>query len=62
VEKLKKRAAGWKGKLISRGGKIILADMVLSAIPGYYMSCFRIPIWVIKRLDKVRRDFLWGKK
>lgn len=25
------------------------------------MSSFLIPSWVIKRIDKIRRDFLWGK-
>lgn len=38
-----------------------LVNSVLSSIPVYYMNCFRLPKWVIKRMDKVRRLFLWGK-
>lgn len=25
------------------------------------MMCFRLPQWVIQRIDKARRHFLWGK-
>lgn len=33
----------------------------MSAVPVYFMCCIFIPYWVIKRMDKLRRDFLWGK-
>lgn len=33
VEKLEKRLQGWKGKLISRGGRAQLVNSVLSSIP-----------------------------
>lgn len=25
------------------------------------MACFRLPKWIINRIDKIRRDFLWGR-
>jgi hypothetical protein len=61
LEKLEKSSAGWKGKLISRDGKMVLADSELAAMSVYYMSCFKLPSWVINRIDKIRRDFLWRK-
>lgn len=61
IEKLEKKLAGWKGKLISRGGRLQLVNSVLSSIPIYHMACFRIPKWAIERIDKIRRTFLWGK-
>lgn len=61
IEKLEKQLEGWKGKLISRGGRLQLVNSVLSAIPIYFMACFRFPKWVLKRIDKIRRVFLWGK-
>lgn len=62
LEKLEKKLAGWKGKLISRGGRPQLVNAVLSSIPIYFMGCFKMPIWVINRIDKIRRHFLWGKR
>lgn len=35
-------------------------NSVLSAIPTYWMSLFKLPCWVIKATDRVRRDFLWS--
>jgi hypothetical protein len=43
LEKVEDKLDGWKGKLISKGGRLQLADSVLSAIPRYYMSCFLLP-------------------
>lgn len=39
-----------------------LARSVLSAIPVYFMASFRLPAWVIKRIDQIRRRFIWGQK
>lgn len=61
IEKLESKFEGWKGRLISRGGHLQLVNSVLSAIPIYFMSSFLLPKWVIKRLDRIRRRFLWGQ-
>lgn len=61
VEKLEKRLQGWKGKLISRGGRAELVNSVLSSIPIYFMNCFKLPKWVVNKIDKVGRLFLWGR-
>lgn len=60
IEKVEKRLGGWKGKLLSRGGRLQLVQSVLLAIPVYYMSCFKLPQWVIQAIDRLRRRFLWG--
>lgn len=61
IEKLEKRLQGWKQKLLSRGGRFQLVKSVLSTIPIYYMQCFLLPNWVINKVDRLRRLFLWGK-
>lgn len=61
IDKVERKLGGWKGKLLSRAGRLKLVRSVLSAIPIYYMTCFRLPQWVIARIDRVRRGFLWGK-
>jgi Reverse transcriptase (RNA-dependent DNA polymerase) len=60
VEKIERRLAAWKGKVLSRGGRMQLIQAVISAIPIYYMACFRLPTWVINRIDRIRRSFLWA--
>lgn len=61
VQKFEKKLEGWKGKLISRGGRLQLVNSVLSSIPIYFMACFQLPKWLISQLDQIRRSFLWGK-
>jgi hypothetical protein len=61
LEKLEKCLVGWRGKLISRGGRLQLLNVILSSIPVYYLSCFQLPKWVLRRIDKIQRDFLWAK-
>ncbi|XP_039134175.1 uncharacterized protein LOC120271557 [Dioscorea cayenensis subsp. rotundata] len=37
-----------------------LVISVLSAVPTYWMSLFRLPPWVIKKINRIQRDFLWS--
>lgn len=59
IEKVERRLQGWQSKLLSRGGRLVLVQTVLSAIPIYHMVCFLLPKWVIARIDRARRRFLW---
>ena len=44
---------------MSKGGRLVLIQSVLSSIPTYYLSLFRIPVKVARSLEKLMRDFLW---
>nr|CAD1820644.1 unnamed protein product [Ananas comosus var. bracteatus] len=55
IEKLDNRLAGWKGLLLSRGGRLVLLNSVLSSIPTFFCSAYLLPTWVIKSIDKIRR-------
>jgi hypothetical protein len=60
IEKVEKRLARWKKLYLSNGGRVTLIKSTLSSIPIYFMSLFIMPIQVVKRLEKLQRDFLWG--
>ncbi|RVW51122.1 putative ribonuclease H protein [Vitis vinifera] len=60
-ERVRRRLALWKRQFISKGGRITLIKSTLSSIPIYQMSLFRMPKIVVRRLEKLQRDFLWGE-
>jgi hypothetical protein len=55
IIKIQCRLQVWKGKFLS-----ILLNSVLSSIPLYYLSLFKLPVWCLHKIDKIRRDFLWA--
>ncbi|RVX07712.1 LINE-1 reverse transcriptase-like [Vitis vinifera] len=58
-ERMRRRLALWKRQYLSKGGRITLIKSTLASIPIYQMSIFRMPKSVVKRLEKLQRDFLW---
>ena len=61
-EKVGKKLAGWKGKLLSMGGKEVLIKVVAQAIPTYTVSCFQLLKSLCEDLEKLMRSFWWGQK
>lgn len=59
IDKVKNKLQHWKGQLLSSGGRLTLVNSVLSSVPLYALSIFKIPTQVLKRLDCLRRKFLW---
>ncbi|XP_071718424.1 uncharacterized protein [Rutidosis leptorrhynchoides] len=60
VNKVEKRLAKWKVNLLSFGGRLTLIKSVLGALGTYFLSMFKAPKGVIKRLESLRANFLWG--
>lgn len=56
---MNKRFQGWAVSQLSIVSRLILINAVLSSIPTYFISVFKIPQWVILEIDKTRRGFLW---
>ncbi|XP_021776069.1 uncharacterized protein LOC110739896 [Chenopodium quinoa] len=57
-----KRLKGWKENYLSQAGREILIKFVAQAIPLYAMQCFSIPMSILNEVEKVCRNFFWGKK
>ncbi|KAL5545374.1 hypothetical protein UlMin_005061, partial [Ulmus minor] len=62
VEKVGKRLDGWKKSVLSKGGRLTMIQSVLSSIPIYFMSLFKLPNGVAALLEKMMRQFLWDKE
>jgi hypothetical protein len=60
IDSLRKRLNAWGNKFVSLGGRIVLLNAVLNAIPIFYLSYLKIPILVWKKVRRIQRDFLWG--
>ena len=56
-EKLNKKLAGWKEKLLSKVGKEVLIKFVAQAILTYTMRCFKIPNSLCDEMTSMIRNF-----
>ncbi|XP_075663401.1 uncharacterized protein LOC142632980 [Castanea sativa] len=61
-DRVAKKLAGWKGKLLSIGEREILIKAVAQAVPTYTMSCFQLPKSLSKDLENMMRNFWWGQR
>ena len=59
MDRIKTRLGRWKGRFISMAGRICLIKFVISTIHLFYLSLFKIPSDVVKKIVKLQRNFLW---
>ena len=56
-QRVGKKLVGWKGKLLSIGGKEILIKAVAQAVPTYTMSYFLLSKGLCEDLESMIRNF-----
>ncbi|KAJ4754791.1 RNA-directed DNA polymerase (reverse transcriptase)-related family protein [Rhynchospora pubera] len=61
MEKLKLKLTGWKTKMLSHAGRLVLLKSVLMSLPVYYMSVEVLPKCIIKQMESLIAKFFWGK-
>ncbi|XP_013639114.1 PREDICTED: uncharacterized protein LOC106344250 [Brassica oleracea var. oleracea] len=59
VGKIRQKALSWKSRFLSGAGKQIMLKSVLSAMPCYTMSCFKIPISLCNQIQSILTRFWW---
>ncbi|GJQ95252.1 RNA-directed DNA polymerase, eukaryota [Tanacetum coccineum] len=57
IAKLSAILSKWKLKSLSIGGCLTLIKSVLSSLPLYYMSSFKVPKGVLSKLESIHRNF-----
>ncbi|XP_026422703.1 uncharacterized protein LOC113318700 isoform X1 [Papaver somniferum] len=60
LEKLSNKMVGWKSKSLNIAGRTILIKSVLDTVSNHVMSMLKFPKGLVNKIDKFRRDFLWG--
>ncbi|XP_041025485.1 uncharacterized protein LOC121265883 [Juglans microcarpa x Juglans regia] len=62
LEKIGKKVPGWKCRLLSQGGRLILLRHVLSSMPMHLLSALHVPKIVFKKLQGLFSNFSWGEQ
>ena len=57
---MQNKLAGWRSKLLSKVGKLVLVKSSAAPVAEYYMQCQSLPVKVCDQVDKITSDFLWG--
>lgn len=60
MDKLLKKVAGWRGKLLSLAARAMLLKTCLASIPVYLLSFIKFPKWAIKILNTHMGNYLWN--
>ncbi|GJX99908.1 RNA-directed DNA polymerase, eukaryota [Tanacetum coccineum] len=60
INKVSTRLSKWKLKTLSIGGRLTLIKSVLTSIPLYHMSIFKVLLGVLNKLEAIRRNFFNG--
>ncbi|MBA0764641.1 hypothetical protein Gotri_013968, partial [Gossypium trilobum] len=60
VDRVRKKLSSWMSRSLSWAGKVVLINVVLSSLSIFFMSLFNAPVTIIKKINKIRRNFLWG--
>ncbi|XP_055814563.1 uncharacterized protein LOC129884258 [Solanum dulcamara] len=58
--KIMNRLQGWKGKMLSFGGRAILIKHVLQSMPIHMLSAVNPPIGIIRQIHKMFAQFFWS--
>lgn len=59
-DRIWKRINGWGEKTLSGAGWEVLIKAVLQSIPNYIMSCFELPLYLIRSLESAITNFWWS--
>ncbi|XP_038972754.1 uncharacterized protein LOC120104917 [Phoenix dactylifera] len=59
---VRQRMEGWQLHSLSMMGRVTLARSVLSSIPIYLLSHAFIPVSVLRSIEQLVRNFIWGRQ
>ncbi|KAM0885371.1 hypothetical protein ACQ4PT_030436 [Festuca glaucescens] len=60
IDRLAAKLPFWKARLLSREGRLVYVQAVLTSSVIYQLMALDLDPWFIKVVDKLRRGFLWA--
>lgn len=57
LQKVNQKLASWKAESLNQVGRLTLVKSVLDSLPIYWLNLHYMPASVLKRFEKMRRDF-----
>lgn len=60
LDQMQSKLAGWKDNLLSIASRIVLTQSVTSTIPSYVIQATALPPKILKGVDRLSRNFIWG--
>ncbi|KAM0856123.1 hypothetical protein ACQ4PT_049316 [Festuca glaucescens] len=62
LDKLARKLPFWKAKLLTREGRLVYVQAVMTASVIYHFMALDLEPWVLQLVDRIRRGFLWAGK
>jgi hypothetical protein len=60
LDVIRRRIGSWGNKYLSFGGRIVMVNAVLNAIPIFYLSYLKMPSNMRKEVVRIQQKFLWS--
>lgn len=60
IDKIVGRVKYWSTRLLSYAGRLQLIKSINFVIANYWMQCFPLPRFTLKKIDTICRSFLWN--
>lgn len=57
VDRIRQKSHSWSSRYLNGAGKQVLLKSVLSAMPSYAMSCFKLPKFLCQQIQTVLTRF-----
>ena len=59
IDRIADQLPGWKADLMTKVGRKVQVQFVLTGMLIYLVMAFDFPPWAIREVDKIRCGFLW---
>ena len=60
VNRIKSRLSDWNSHFLSFGGRLVLLKSVLTSLPVYALSFFKVSSGIISSIESLLNKFFWG--